>query len=399
MKQRIEAVVTALTAEGRGYILVVLLGLTLCTSEAMARNMVRVILAISFVAIIWKRSLLWELKPYWKFAMLLASVVAVQLFSAWHSGKFLEIVTSNLLWYNYNMFLPFALLLFVRKKRQLQYVWWSLVATVFVNDMYFFLQTWQGVLRPISLLKEMPLVAAMFYAIMLPSLFVATVRADTCRMRVIYAINWWLGMLAAFFSNTRGLWIALIVVTGLLVIYELRRVSLRRIIPVILLTIASVGIVTVAMPIQAQRIHSVIDRSHNQSFKERTYVYKAALEMAGDNLLIGVGMNNFGENYDAKYRPAEGTESLQHAHNIFLTVLAEEGIVGFVLFTGLCLYLLLWGWQRRYNQYGLAFMAATLCLLLYGLTDYLWLAYGAWRLYWVYMGVCLTGYEISQAER
>ena len=150
MKQRIKSVMTALTEDGRGYVLFVLLGLTLCTSEAMARNMVRIILALSFVAIIWKRSLLLALKPYWKFAMLLASVVAVQLFSAWHSGKFLEIVTSNLLWYNYNMFLPFALLLFVRKKRQLQYVWWSLVATVFVNDMYFFLQTWQGVLRLIS---------------------------------------------------------------------------------------------------------------------------------------------------------------------------------------------------------------------------------------------------------
>lgn len=399
MKHRIKSVMTALTEGGRGYVLFVLLGLTLCTSEAMARNMVRIILALSFVAIIWKRSLLLTLKPYWKFAMLLAAIVFMQLFSAWHSGKFLEIVTSNLFWYNYNMFLPFALLLFVRTKKQLQYVWWSLVATLFINDMYFFWQAWQGVVRPISLLKEMPLVAAMFYTVMLPSLFVAMMRADSCKMRVVYGLNWWMGMLAAFFSNTRGLWIALLVVTGGLVIYELRRVPLRRMILVICSIIVSIGIVAVVMPQQLERIDSVIHAGHDQSVKERTYAYKAALEMASDNLLVGVGLNNFYECYNTTYRPVEAKEHLMHAHNIFLTVLAEEGIIGFILFTGVCIYLLLWGWQRRNNQYGLAFAAATFCLLLYGLTDYLWLAYGAWRLYWVYMGVCLKGYAISQKGR
>ena len=395
MKRLLDKLADGLLSGRAGLILFTLLGVSLFTSEAFSRNMVRLILVLFIFLLIMRRDMLASLRPYRLFAAGMLAIVLMQMVSALNGGNFWEIVNSNIFWYNYNMLLPFAFLLLVRKKEHLRYIWWGMILSVLVNDFYFFWQSCHGVMRPESLLREMPIVPGTIYCIMLPGLFVAALRAETSKLRIFYGCNWLLGMLAAFLSNTRGVWLALLVVLAALAIHEFRRSSWRQVAAYGCAAFVVLGALTMAVTQQEKRVDSVIHSEREGSVIERYYGYEGALLMAQDYPLFGVGMGNFKEYYAISYKPAPARQNLFHAHNLFLTVLAESGIPGFLILSACFLYFVFWGLRRLGNHYGLMFLSATICVFIYSMTDYLWLAYGAWRFYWIYMGFCLKGYELT----
>ncbi len=79
----------------------------------------------------------------------------------------------------------------------------------------------------------------------------------------------------------------------------------------------------------------------NYAVLERLAHWQAALDMARDDLWTGVGFGNYEAAY-ADYALINWPAALGHAHNYYLNLLAETGIIG------LLAYLLLWGavlWQ------------------------------------------------------
>ncbi len=69
----------------------------------------------------------------------------------------------------------------------------------------------------------------------------------------------------------------------------------------------------------------------NFSVLERVAHWQAALKMAGDRPLTGVGIGNYGVVY-AKYAGPHFYDPLGHAHNVFLNFLAETGVAGLATF-------------------------------------------------------------------
>jgi O-antigen ligase len=79
----------------------------------------------------------------------------------------------------------------------------------------------------------------------------------------------------------------------------------------------------------------------NYAVLERLAHWQAAVEMAKDNLWSGVGFGNYEPAY-GDYALINWPYPLGHAHNYYLTILAETGVPGLVV------YLLVWGaiiWQ------------------------------------------------------
>jgi len=74
----------------------------------------------------------------------------------------------------------------------------------------------------------------------------------------------------------------------------------------------------------------------NYAVLERLAHWQAALEMARDHLWTGVGFGNYEAAYSA-YALINWPDALGHAHNYYLNLLAEVGMLG------LSAYLLLWG--------------------------------------------------------
>ena len=84
----------------------------------------------------------------------------------------------------------------------------------------------------------------------------------------------------------------------------------------------------------------------NYALVERVAHWQAALRMATDRPWLGFGLGSYEEIYD-DYRLANWPESLGHAHNFYLNMLAETGIIGFFAYIALTLLILKWSWQAR----------------------------------------------------
>ena len=68
--------------------------------------------------------------------------------------------------------------------------------------------------------------------------------------------------------------------------------------------------------------------------------------MGMDNFFMGVGKGNYADKYQKEYISPSAKEPTQtHAHNNFLQLFAEGGIVGFVSYCGMLVVFFMWGWE------------------------------------------------------
>jgi len=112
--------------------------------------------------------------------------------------------------------------------------------------------------------------------------------------------------------------------------------------------------------------------STNEAFSQRMQLMKAALLMIKVSPLSGVGLNNFIVRLP-EFWPVTGfTYWLQPVHNLYLLVLSETGVVGFLIF----LWFLILVFKRLLkSSLGANFplLMALTAILLLGLTDHYWL--------------------------
>lgn len=126
--------------------------------------------------------------------------------------------------------------------------------------------------------------------------------------------------------------------------------------------------------LQLDDVRGVDISDTNYSVVERVAHWQAALSMARDNLWLGVGLGNYADDY-SKYALLNWPDPLGHAHNYYLNLLAEVGVIG------LAAYSFLWavvirqtaglidslGWPERGIALGL--MAAWFGLSIHHLVD------------------------------
>lgn len=160
-------------------------------------------------------------------------------------------------------------------------------------------------------------------------------------------------MLAAlFFSYSRGAWIGVGAALGVTALFTLvrskRAAALTLVFLLGALILVGLGQFNVVPDAIAQRFTTVGDyfgfedvrdvRANDDNFAlvERRAHWQAALEMFEDAPWLGVGFGNYAAAYP-RYALPKWDDPLGHAHNYYLNVLAETGILGFAAF------LILWG--------------------------------------------------------
>lgn len=145
------------------------------------------------------------------------------------------------------------------------------------------------------------------------------------------------------------------------VLFSLARtyyVSMLLIVPIVLLRkhwiaavagmfslIIFVSVLMFSVPSIKERAFSITDLKHNTSNVERVYLWKTAFDMVIDNPIAGVGFKQwrnrfagYGEKYSGEWRFTDA--AYHHAHNLYLTVAAETGVVGLILFASFWLYVM-----------------------------------------------------------
>ena len=202
------------------------------------------------------------------------------------------------------------------------------------------------------------------------------------------------------FNATRGAWLAVAIVSAVLLIYYMFKS--KRNLATSIIFIALISVVLVNNPKFMHRLDTIDDFDKYQSNTERILIWQSAWNMFKDHPVLGVGLGQYTENYQQKYISPHAKEpNLTHAHNNFMQMLAENGIVGFAGFVIMFGYIILKNliaWFKRRNVYALMIVSATVCLLLQGFTEYNVGNSAVIKMYWLVLGLLVVLSEFYRKE-
>ena len=196
-------------------------------------------------------------------------------------------------------------------------------------------------------------------------------------------------VLAAALAVTlsRSGWLGLI--AGAIVLLVLLRTYWRRITAVLIVVAGCVVLAGLSGPIASRLAPS--DNGPMQMLSDREEVWSTAVRMTIDHPIFGVGVDSFQVFYPL-YSGRD--DELNHAHNLFLNIVAERGLLGLLAF-GLVITLLFRSLARAFRQVdtliGRALVAALLASFLayfaHSIFDVSYYDYKVLLLFWLLAGV------------
>ena len=202
------------------------------------------------------------------------------------------------------------------------------------------------------------------------------------------------------FNATRGAWLAVTIVCAVLLLYYMFKN--KRNLAVSIIFVALISTFLVNNPKFMHRLDTIDDFNKYQSNTERILIWQSAWNMFKDHPILGVGLGQYTKNYQQKYISPQAKEpNLTHAHNNFMQMLAENGIVGFagfVIMFGYIIFKNLIAWVRTRNVYALMIVSATVCLLLQGFTEYNVGNSAVIKMYWLVLGLLVVLSEFYKRE-
>ncbi len=176
------------------------------------------------------------------------------------------------------------------------------------------------------------------------------------------------------FSQSRGVWIALIVsCVTVLQLYSRRKALILAILVISFsLTIFSLSVTLRHRAVSI--VTSVYTEGPEGSTGNRLELWKGALIMFSESPILGKGVGSF--EIEMNRLIAQGKVKqvpfTTHAHSIFLQTMATQGIVGLVILTAFVVFLFAWGLREvKYygNIGGYVIIASMLLTIIGGLTE------------------------------
>lgn len=161
-------------------------------------------------------------------------------------------------------------------------------------------------------------------------------------------------------SWSRGAWLSFVVAMGV-VVFALPRRFWQSLLLIGTGAVFVVGVwfsgllpqsITQRISSSTEELFTVTDvrgvdiTTANYAIVERLAHWQAALNMTREHPWLGVGFGNYEVAYD-NYRLINWNEALGHAHNYYLNILAEAGIMGFLTYTAMWLYIAYMTWRIR----------------------------------------------------
>lgn len=196
-----------------------------------------------------------------------------------------------------------------------------------------------------------------------------------------------IGFGALLFNGTRGAWLGVAIVIFLLLLYYL--IQCKKMAIFILCAFLFMGVGLSQYQPLVNRIYSITDTKANS---ERFLMWNSAFQMFKDHPIVGVGLGQYKDNYQQKYISPNAKEpKLEHAHNNFMQMLAENGLIGFSGFLILISCFIGYSFNRFWkekNPYALMMCTSTLALVLQGLTEYNFGNSAVMKSFWLVQG-CL----------
>jgi O-antigen ligase len=165
-------------------------------------------------------------------------------------------------------------------------------------------------------------------------------------IRNLFISLFFMTIYSIFISYSRASWLAGILVLGSLIfMYPKFMAKVVLVVLVGLVALSPVLVQSQSITLAFSRLNS--EESDNSALS-RLPVYLAAIKMFSEKPIFGWGYDNF-DRFDRQYQSRVGDlvnpdEKDHTVHNVFLTILAEQGLLGLITYLGPFLILL---WQSR----------------------------------------------------
>ena len=228
-------------------------------------------------------------------------------------------------------------------------------------------------------------------AMFLPIYILLFLHLKERRLKIFFAVASTVGIFSLLLTGTRGAWIAAIILIPLVVLIHAER-KLKKL-SAILVSLSLVGGIFFITPTLLNRVSTIADLNM-QSNSERLLMWQSAWQMFKDNPLFGVGYGSYKVAYQTKYISPDAKErTLEHAHNNFMQMLAECGIVGFAAFVFMWIYfsyLCLRGWIKSRNIAYLMFFSVLWGMMLHGFTEYNFETSMTSKIFWFSLALCMA---------
>lgn len=187
-------------------------------------------------------------------------------------------------------------------------------------------------------------------------------------------------------------------VLGVVIIFSLTRMTITN--PKLLINYkvflglcVLIGLSTQLNISKFEAINNMLNRTKDtQTAKFRMHSWLAGLHMIEDNIIIGVGVNQFANNTH-KYEESFLARSRPEAHNVYIKLLAESGIIVFTLFVFFILSLISSHFKKLFYSSDWLLLSILISTLLMGMT--LSLTYD--KYFWLFIAIMMNlNYQLNR---
>ncbi len=217
------------------------------------------------------------------------------------------------------------------------------------------------------------------------------------RRKVLLGLALLLMILTLVFSFSRGAWLG---VLGALISYALWEKRARLKVAIVLLV---AGALLLGFPFLRGRLISIGNPFHPLT-EERIYIWKASWDMIKAHPLLGVGMSNFSLAYEEYMFEGAKISQPSSAHNIFLNIWAEGGLLALLSFVGIVIITFVKGFRLIKSLTGLsravavASFSALLGILIHNQVDTTLYSMHVGHIFWLLVGMIIYGDKFSIKE-
>ena len=160
-------------------------------------------------------------------------------------------------------------------------------------------------------------------------------------------------------------------------------------------TFGGLVLAVVSLPALQERFLSIFAGHEDNSNSFRIYVWRAVIEMIQARPVLGIGPGNDAFNLVYPFYQEPGYTALS-AYSIFLEVLVETGIIGFICFLWLVLVTVIQGWlsiqrlRQAWDRNGfwlIAAIATIVGMVVHGAVDTVWYRPQVSTLWWLMVAI------------
>ena len=228
-------------------------------------------------------------------------------------------------------------------------------------------------------------------AMFLPVYVLLLIHLQEKKLKLASLIAVIVGVAAILFTGTRGAWLAVLVLLPTIVFIHSK--SKFKNLSVLAAAMALIVGLVMMTPALSGRVATITDMQM-QSNSERLLMWQSAWQMFKDHPVLGIGYGQYAQAYQTQYiSPLAKEKHLQHAHNNFMQILAECGLVGFSAFVLMLVYFsyfALKGWSKEKNIAYLLYLCILWGMMFHGFTEYNFETSVSSKTFWFALGLCLA---------